>query len=176
MRRRRGAASAAAARWHDVGDVGADGEDRERARGPDALHHLGVTAGSVAKSMPPARWGRRGSNSSAAMPGGRPAWRPSRELGAGLPACDDDEVGRVRRYGKWCLRSVRMPSLSRPMALSIPRGWSGGGGLPARGWRVTVLGTIRPVWRNPRRRPSRARNRTCGGDQHGDWPAEAARG
>jgi hypothetical protein len=39
-----------------------------------------------------------------------------------------------------------MPSLSSPMALSMPDGVSTvrGGGLPMRGWRVTVLGITPP--------------------------------
>ena len=44
-------------------------------------------------------------------------------------------VGSVRRYGRWWAMKWSMPSLSRPMALSMPDGVSTvrGGGLPARG-------------------------------------------
>ena len=55
-------------------------------------------------------------------------------------------VGSVRRYGRWWLRKCSSPSLSSPIALSIPLAVSTvrGGALPARGAAVTVFGTTPP--------------------------------
>ena len=55
-------------------------------------------------------------------------------------------VPTVRKYGRWWVMKCSMPSLSRPIALSIPDAVSAvrGVGLPARGLNVTVFGITPP--------------------------------
>ena len=82
-----------------------------------------VTAGSVAKSIPPATLGhdRFSSKPASAATCGASFAAISRNSSTVLPAMlAMIAVGNVRRYRRWWAMKCSMPSLSRPIELSMP--------------------------------------------------------
>ena len=134
----------------DVGDVGRElGQNRQTAgvRTPETT--ASTYAAAVPKSTPPLTLGQEMFNSRASAPG-RPSSRAAilDELLAGLAGNAHDDLRAQGPPGRATARAMNrpMPSLSRPMELSMPAAVSTvrGGGLPARGLLVIVLGRMAP--------------------------------